>query len=113
MVAQMLSLAEMEKREALRLCQINTMKKIGTIKDNDGKVIAKSTQTTVCLELEKQYLLDKKNHSRNFPSSRNQKPTKGEKNYDIGHFEFPIAKFAVFTKESFGQIGSLCGVFKE
>jgi hypothetical protein len=48
MVAQMLSLAEMEKREALRLCQINTMKKIGTIKDNDRKVIAKSTQTTVC-----------------------------------------------------------------
>jgi hypothetical protein len=55
-------------------------------------------------ELKKQYLLDKKNHSRNFPSSRNQTNKKGEKNYDIGHFEFPIAKFAVFTKESFGQI---------
>jgi hypothetical protein len=77
MVAQMLSLAEMEKREALRLCQ-KYNEEDRKIKDNDGKVIAKSTQTTVCLELENNICWTKKIQE-DFPSSRNRNQQKAKK----------------------------------
>jgi hypothetical protein len=99
MVAQMLSLAEMEKREALRLLSNKyNEERSETIKDNDGKVIAKKYTNNGLLELEKQYLLDKKIIQETFRQAEIEANKKGEKIMTLDTLNFQLQNLQYLQK---------------
>jgi hypothetical protein len=93
MVAQMLVLAQLEKTEAIRLLDKKYQEeKNATLKDRDGKIVAKKYTAHGLLELEKQYFLDKKVIQENFTQAEIEANKKAEKVQLLQSLDFKIAK---------------------
>lgn len=99
MVAQMLSLAELERREALRLLSNKYREeKNATLKDSEGKVVARKYTQNGLLELEKQYFLDRKAIQETFRQAEVDANKKAEKVMTLDTLNFQLQNLQYLQK---------------
>ena len=99
MVTQMLSLAELEKREALRLLSNKYQEeKNATLKDSEGKVVARKYTQNGLLELEKQYFLDRKAIQETFRQAEVDANKKAEKVMTLDTLNFQLQNLQYLQK---------------
>lgn len=99
MVTQMLSLAELERREALRLLSNKYQEeKNATLKDSEGKVVARKYTQNGLLELEKQYYLDRKAIQETFRQAEVDANKKAEKVMTLDTLNFQLQNLQYLQK---------------